>query len=59
MLHKLKEKRQVSPAMSYEVWKAMFGVVPMLAVEVIVSTTGKNFVLTYRQEDRGQAKLAF
>lgn len=51
LLKKLKDDDLLSPKMPLEIWKAIQQVVPQPAVEVILTTTGRNFLLTYRQDD--------
>ncbi|TSC59488.1 MAG: NUDIX hydrolase [Candidatus Peregrinibacteria bacterium Greene0416_62] len=50
LLRKLPESNLLPPNMPLDVWKAIHGIVPIPAVEVIVTTTGKNFLLTYRKD---------
>lgn len=50
LLRKLKSSDLLSPKMPLEVWKAIQQVVPQPAVEVVLTTTGKNFLLTYRKD---------
>ncbi len=51
LLKSLQSDDLLSPRMPLEVWKALHGVVPMPAVEVIVTRTGKDFLLTDRQDE--------
>ncbi len=50
LLTKLKSSDLLPPKMPLPVWKAIHSIVPIPAVEVIVTTTGKNFLLTYRKD---------
>jgi len=51
LLQTLKADGLLSPKMPLPVWKAINGVVPMPVVEVIVTSTEKDFLLTYRKDE--------
>ncbi len=51
LLQKLRTDDLLPPKTPYGVWKALHGIVPVPCVEVIVTTTGKNFLLTYRKDE--------
>ncbi|MGK7877535.1 MAG: NUDIX hydrolase [Xenococcaceae cyanobacterium] len=51
LLEALKEEGLAAPKMPFLVWQALHGLVPLPAVEVIISQTGKDFLLTYRQDE--------
>ncbi|OGJ62184.1 hypothetical protein A3C37_01700 [Candidatus Peribacteria bacterium RIFCSPHIGHO2_02_FULL_53_20] len=50
LLKKLPKENLLPPHMPLDVWKAIHGIVPIPAVEVIVTTTGSNFLLTHRKD---------
>ncbi|MEK7563441.1 MAG: NUDIX hydrolase [Patescibacteria group bacterium] len=50
LLKKLRTEDLLPPKTPLPVWKAIHGVVPVPAVEVIVTTTSKNFLLVHRKD---------
>jgi ADP-ribose pyrophosphatase YjhB (NUDIX family) len=50
LLKKLKEDNLVPPNTPYEIWLELATLVPMPAVEVIVTRDGKDFLLTRRKD---------
>ncbi len=50
LLQQVKNEHLLSPNMPLSIWKALHQVVPIPAVEVIVTRTGKDFLLTYRSD---------
>ncbi len=51
LLKKLPEQNLRSPHMPFEVWKAIQAVVPVPAVEVIITRNGKDFLLVNRKDE--------
>ena len=51
LLGKLKAEGLAAPKMPRAVWQALHGLVLQPAVEIIVSRTGWDFLLTYRQDE--------
>jgi ADP-ribose pyrophosphatase YjhB (NUDIX family) len=50
LLNKLKKEKLQPPHMPLSIWRALLSVVPMPSVEVIVTKSGLDFLLTYRQD---------
>lgn len=51
LLNQLKEEKLVPPQMPFEVWKSLKGLVAQPAVEVLITRTGKDFLLVERHDD--------
>ncbi len=51
LLKKLHESNLLPPHMPLDVWKAIHGIVPIPAVEVIITKTGKDFLLVDRKDE--------
>lgn len=51
LLGKLRTDNLLPPNMPFDVWKALHQIVPIPAVEVIITSSGKNFLLTYRKDE--------
>ncbi|MBN1262913.1 MAG: NUDIX hydrolase [Candidatus Pacebacteria bacterium] len=52
LLRKLKEQRQPGKRLPFPVWAELAWLVTLPAVEVIISQTGKDFLLTKRNDHR-------
>lgn len=50
LLNKLKDKNLTIPNMPISIWYAINKIVPLLAVEVIITNTGEDFLLTKRKD---------
>ncbi len=51
LLRKLPEHHLLPPNMPLGVWKAIHGIVPIPAAEVIITKSGKDFLLVNRKDD--------
>jgi ADP-ribose pyrophosphatase YjhB (NUDIX family) len=51
LLKKLHESNLLPPNMPLDIWKAIHGIVPIPAVEVIITKTGKDFLLVDRKDE--------
>jgi hypothetical protein len=51
LLGKLMDKSLLPPHMPLPIWRALLKIVPIPSVEVIITKSGKDFLLTYRQDD--------
>lgn len=50
LLKKLKREKLTPPNMPFTLWRTIISIVPIPSVEVIITRSGKDFLLTYRKD---------